>query len=210
MEKSIGDFSVAKRIDEKPVQWSYECKICATRRKREWREKIFAENGKRAEELRAKKRIIQKRWRERNLEKSRAATRRYKEAVKADPERHVRFLEVRRIEYVLRREREGHRVIKKLSSAKMLSDDRERLPVRPLLSVIDEIIEQRKMFYTIGEVCADLGIDDRELRRWRTGECEQVDFNTAERALMAMGRDWEDVWPRQDYPAAYGGLLRND
>src|SRR6184192_1202861 len=110
VQKPITDYAVAKREDGEPVQWAYECKPCAVKRKAVRRREIRRKEPGYDRRLKAKQQMMQRRWRKANPEKVKASVVRRRKRLQADPRRHAEHLEGRRIEYRLRQERRGIKV----------------------------------------------------------------------------------------------------
>jgi hypothetical protein len=190
-------------------QWSYQCKRCATANKALWERKVRATKPEHYARVKARHLAYQKRWREENPEKVKAAAKRRAQAVKADPQRHARDLERRRIEHALRAERNGTPQKKKLVNAKRVRTSPRFLPAAPLLNLVDRILDRRRAVdgllsdvegaATAESVCADLGISSRERRHWRTGQQTKVRVGTAERILLNADVDWYEVYSYDDY-----------
>ena len=78
------------------------------------------------------------------------------------------------------------------------------LPVGPLLDVVEPLIEATRAEAVLGDdaegaVCGLLGITTRTLYRWRAGG-KYLYFDVADRAMLALGMELEDVWPVEDLP----------
>lgn len=164
--------------------YAYYCKICAARKQKERVEanpELFKERNK----IRRKKML-------------------------ADPKCHAEHLENQRIYYVLSQERKGKQVTRKFAGVQKVEEKKQKLPAAPLGVFLTKVIEQRRAEHAIGdpevgekfmqgfsivEVCQELGTTDREYRRWCSGETKTVSDVLAERVLMALDADFEDVWP---------------
>jgi hypothetical protein len=216
------NYTPGKRKGGRIVQWSYDCRPCAAANKTvEYSAKLNG-GGEVAAKLRAERRRIQKNWRENNPEKATAAYRRYRDALKADPERHVPWLENRRIEHALRREREGRPVKRHPHTPNKGTEPMIVLPSGPLIAFIEGRLERELAFDrmlgmerptrggsgdrpTLRRVCIDLGVKERGLRRWQAGE--QVSLDVAERFLIDNGIGWAEIWPPDEFPDLYQGIL---
>lgn len=183
----VGEFPATG--DDKPRAYCKAC--CRARKKRYYAEGRFTKN---AEVERDRNRRYQARHKERKLRQHRE----YLERVKADPEKHKRLLETRRMAYRLKLEREGitPRPAKR-------HEDRRLIPSAPLATLIARIKEEREVvaaliddpdYGNLAEVCRDLGTNDRHYRHWRDGSYPNVTVTVADRVLMAA-----DVRPRDIY-----------
>lgn len=186
-----------------------ECNVCRGAYKAEHHQR-----GNRNAKVMAKRKASQKRWRTNNRERAAAAARRYRARRKADPRRHAEHLEHRRIAYALKREREGKPVRWHTSkAAKAPSRSPKRVPTAPMVAFIDGLIERRRavenliaenrgaMNSVVADVCRDLGITDRTLRRWRKES--NLSVALAEKVLLAAEVDWHEVYSYDDHRAAF-------
>lgn len=191
------DFYKARRIAMgTPKDWNYQCKKCKTAQLQELTRRQRAD-PQRGPELRAMYARLRREWRARNPDKERANRDRYWARLRKDPERYTRALENRRIEYRLRAEREG-RSVRALSTAKMGREHLPKLPAKPLSELLDVLVTQYD-----GDTEAlgrALNFSSRNLRAWRTGEREEVQFDVADRILTAAGLMWWEVWTEDEYP----------
>lgn len=144
-----------------------------------------------------------KAWRKRHPERSRAQIRRYRERLRKDPVRHAASLEIARINYRLKAEREGRGAIRAIASVRG-ADDLPRVPVQPLLAVLSDIADDGEDSWT--DLSESIGVSDRSMRRWKTGEVTDVSFDTADRILTALGLLWFDVWNEADFPEVHARL----
>lgn len=204
------------------IKWGYECKPCAAKRKASWYDAIMADDVRR-KKLREEERKLQKRWREKNPDKTKAAAKRRAARIKSDPQRHARSLENRRIEYALRAERRGKPVNRHISTAARVKEAGGRcLPAAPLAKFLQAKIEQIRRHEKlrgieradgqIGEVLGPLGISTRSLWAWNHGEVETVQIAVAERAIVRSDTSWQAVWPEAEFPELYaeGGPLHEE
>jgi hypothetical protein len=163
----------------------------------------------------ARRNRLAKRYAQRYPDRVKARRKRYYEKCKADKERYAQILEDHRINHRLRAEREGRTVVRSLSTATRGPDRLPKLPSKPLADHIDSIIRRRQMGSDVSgapdfgdasadSVCSQLGIAERTLRSWRTGEYKAVQFDVADRIIVALEIAWEDVWPSDVYPEVYG------
>jgi hypothetical protein len=150
-----------------------------------------------------------------------AVRKRYRAKVLADPVVHARMLETNRINYRLRREREGLSVrssSRKKQPAKKVTEVATKLPAAPLAIFVDARVErERECDRLLGiddcnggqlqRVCDDLGVNVRMWRRWRSGEQQNVKISVAEGILLRADVSFAEVWPPDDYPEAYRTAL---
>lgn len=203
-------FYVNSRRDDGTAEYRYYCKACDTERVQRRIAEIRSDPVA-AAELRRKHRELQASWRRRHPGANAAATRRYREAVKRDPERAARYREAQRINHRLQRERKtGQHVgdIRTVSTVQMPSSRREAsmLPAGPLVALLDRYIENHARYRNIGDgsaletVCAWADIDPRQLYAWQTGEIAEVQLGTADRVMTGLGVLWWEVYDPADYP----------
>jgi hypothetical protein len=163
-----------------------------------------------------------RRYNERHRERRLKSHRDYMARVKADPAKHARFLEARRIWYRLKAEQEG-RPLESISAPRATmakgADGRRVLPSKPLAAFIDAKVATAREFDKVlgipagdkdatgvSGMCRELGVNERRLRSWRDGK-ENVTLTKAEAVLLAAGASWAEVWAPDDYPELYAGLL---
>ena len=150
--------------------------------------------------------------------KRRAANKRFRTKIKADPELRVRHRETERIGYRLRQEKKGRALdsLRVVSTAAKGKTAHGWLPSAPLVAFVEARVEHEREFagvlnrtgvgcVGIGSVCKELGIYERTFRRWRSGE--RVRLTTAEGILLRAGAEWAEVWSPDDHPELYAGLL---
>jgi hypothetical protein len=166
--------------------------------------RIRAERARRGRECRAS-----------NPERVRAAQRRYREKLKADPERLRAQRESRRIAERLRRERQG----KPLKPTRWKEAERDEhrhaispVPAKPLAEALERrMVRMLHEANTGGDsgvsresIAESWGASERSIRAWREGEREKVQFNVADRLLVATGLLPWDVWDDPDVLALWG------
>jgi hypothetical protein len=109
------------------------------------------------------------------------------------------FAEYGRMAYHLRKERLGlppaWRKLK--STALMANDQQARVPTAPLVALIDRLVAARG---SEEHVCKLIGIPQRRVFAWRSGESAVADFDAAERVLLHAGLRPDEVWPAEEYP----------
>jgi hypothetical protein len=185
----------------KVAQYARICKACfavasaeAYRARREDPEQVERE--------RAASRAASKRYRERHLQKARAASNAWKRRVYADPVRRAQILEDHRINYRLKRQREGLKVREHgAKNAVRQPDPHRRLPVKPLTEYVVDVFKlppvqsRHRSNGVVTEAAEKLGVTVRTLYRWRTDDSEHVPVGVAERAVMALGIEFEALWP---------------
>ena len=136
-----------------------------------------------------------------------AARKRWREKIKADPQRRAGLLETERMARRLAKEREG-KGTGKAAKAMMSNTAPSYLPSAPLVALIDRIVDQRAEAGRVlndpsgvgpEAVCEDLCVSSRTYRRWHMGEQPKVRVGTAEAVLMAAGVDWHEVYSYDDH-----------
>lgn len=209
----LADFYKARRDAPLLSLYSYECKSCSHRSAAETTAAKMATARGDATRARRAKRGRELRATPEGKAKHGAAQKRYAAKVKEDPRRHAEYLEMRRVAYRLRREREGRPVTRKYRNAARVEAVPNRVPVEPLLAFIDKTVERRSAVVAfvgearkgdgvLKEVCRDFGINDRTYRRWRA-ERGTVSVGIAERVLLNAEVEWHDVYSYDDHAAAF-------
>lgn len=171
------------------------CKTCRIRASIEYDRRMRLD-PERATEHKSKRAAASRGYRARNLERSRRWQREYWERLKADPERHARYLEGQRIAYRLRRELATGKHVDELATARTrgpvpTSTIGGCLPVEPLMREVK--VWLRATGGAEHRVLGALGIDVRTWRRWKAGGAG-VQFDTADRVLTGLGLLPWDVW----------------
>jgi hypothetical protein len=188
------------------TRYARKCKACHDKMAAVAYRKRKADPRKRARMLKQRS-AASKRWREKNLEHAKALGKAWKAKVKADPERHARYLEDTRINYRLRQARAGKPVKDGRWRAKRQATGPRRLPTEPLVRLIETTLDRREaMIDVVGDaganleaVCADLDVSSRTFRRWRKGEITEVNVGVAERVILAADVEWHDVYSYDDH-----------
>jgi hypothetical protein len=183
------------------------CVACVNSRKKRYGEEGRLSPGdpeRRAENWR--------RWSEAHREDRQRQHREYLARVKADPVKHAHFLEGRRIEHRLRREREGKPVRPGRTKHVANVPEARYLPSAPLVTLIErtraerervaELLDER-VNGVLAEVCEDFGVSTRTFRRWRDGSQPKVRIGLAEAVLLAADVDFSAVYSYDDNAAAY-------
>lgn len=203
------EFYVEHRNDDGSIKGrAYICRSCSVVRTNAIRRERLRDPAT-AGLARAQSREWQRQWRERNREAYRRSQRAYAERIKADPVRYARQLENERIAYRLRKERRGlgpaqnQRVRKPAPEPKLPA-----LPAEPLLRAVEEHLHQTGGVLSL----AELGVNERSVRRWRedleAGRTPRVQFRAADKTLLAIGRNVWDVWPEDRYPDVHERLRK--
>jgi len=159
------------------------CKKCSDKHTRRY--ETETEKGK------ARRRMLTARYQKAHPEKVRARNKRRWRRIKADPVLHAQVLEDARINRALRLEREGRKVKSKPQPRFSQPDKLPRVPVAPLLELIDEL----RGGGTEKEVARRLGVAPRTIYRWRHEMTEGLNVDTAERVLARVGKLWGEVFP---------------
>lgn len=138
-------------------------------------------------EFHAKMRANRRAWRAANPEREAEQQKRWAERVKADPERHARYLEMRRIYYRLKREQEtGELPVGRHSTATRAYRYRHMpKPLEPFALWLDEVLTVDKR--EIEEIAAHLEIPERRLYDYRERIPDRVALPVAERAIERYG-----------------------
>lgn len=174
-------------------------------RDREYAQAVYALRRLSPEQLEAdRRRKIE--WNRRNPEKVAAASRRYNEKLKSDPDRHAERLVNDRIDYRLQRMREGHELAMNRGAVEGYVEDvgggTERKAVEPLAAWLDVVIarevpdlgmmrgttDRDNRSRTVVDLAAELGVPSRRLWAIRRRAQERVAFTTADRMLTNYGR----------------------
>ena len=80
------------------------------------------------------------------------------------------------------------------------------LPVGPLVAVIARHLERHAPPLTARgnaareECLRSIRVTPRRYYDWREGRSLTVSIEHADRVITALGLDWMDVWPRDEYP----------
>jgi hypothetical protein len=77
-----------------------------------------------------------------------------------------------------------------------------RLPVRPLLEVIDHRAQTFTTDDPVALTAEVIGVDQKALSSWRSGSVKRVSFAVADHVLTRLDLLWHDVWPPEQYPNA--------
>ena len=183
------------------------CKECHKRRVRE-RERRRKDDPQQRERFIAERRRWQKDWRKRNRERVRRYWAAYYARLRRDPERWRAYLEDQRIDYRLRRERQGHPLADPGPGG---SKTGGMLPIGPFLrNVVEPAYHEARFVLDAGRpgelkaagsieeyVANLLGTHERQVWRWRE-ESAAVSAEVAERAWNALGLNWWDVYEPGD------------
>lgn len=182
------------------THYSGWCRLCSARKARERRRKrtpeqieadrayhrAVYERRRHDPEVRARQTAARRRWVRENRDKQRATWRRWYDGVMADPERHAAYLETIRIAYRLRRERQGHKVrIRQSTAANAWRYRHMPMPLEPFALWLDEIVATDRR--DIGDIAADIEIPERRLFDYRERIPAHVALPSAERALLRYG-----------------------
>lgn len=173
------------------------CTACKnTRKRRYYSEGRFRIDVERERENERRHRLLNK---DRRLRQHRE----YLERVKADPERHERLKEARRMAYRLKREREGVEV-----RPANRPPDRTMIPAEPLAALVTRVLEERRaiaeiidepLYGAMSVVCRDLGLNERKYRAWCYGEYKSVTISLAEDVMLRADVDPSDVYSPDDH-----------
>lgn len=174
--------------------FAYECRSCAKR--------LVAESTQRRREDDPAE----------FAQRERERSRRYRAGLYADPSRHSEINENRRIDYRLKREREGCAV--RASIVTPVSGLPFLLPSQPFAAVVDREIAKRLPFAETlpngdppgaATVAPSLGIQPRSLLDWRKA-ARRVRSTTVDRFCTLTGIQWWEIWPKDQYPQVWAVL----
>lgn len=186
-----------------PQRRLYRCKPCQVAHVADRTSAVRADPVQRPVFL-ARRAAWQRAWRAANPEKQTEYDRRFRERLLADAKRHARALETERMARHLRNERKSGEPLSGPARSGPLgpvpSDDLPRLPAGPLASAIDDFALHAGD--TLDAVCQGLGIDPGQARAWRRGAIEEINFDTADRVLTALGVGWWEVYAGEHYEQA--------
>lgn len=113
-----------------------------------------------------------------------AVQKRYREKVKADPVKHQEFLESRRIQYRLRREKQGEALEVSKKFPLRFAERETRVPVGPFRTWLLLVVKEREM--TIAQVARAAGLDSSGLERIAYGEYKVTTLVTVDKVITAM------------------------
>lgn len=191
------DLFYAHRRDEagNATHWRGSCKDCSRARITKYRhatrnDPVLA---------RARDESVRK-YREAHPEKMKEWGRARYRRDRASKVRWRKRLESQRLDYRLRRERRDGVAPASVRSLRVeVQRDQKTphmLPAAALAAAIDHRIARESG--DTERVCFYCGIDDRQLRSWRSGEWTDVQLNVADRVLIGLGLLWWDVWEGAD------------
>ncbi len=190
-------------------RYSRKCRICHNA---DGDKKRKAAEGARARRIKRQRAEATKRWRERHPDRYKRSKRKAMEKMKADPVRHAKFLEDRRIAYRLKHGEDVRSARPRVSQQESPSF----LPVGPIEQLVTARVEVRRTVDrllgfdslpgVIGEVCNELGVEERSYFAWRKGERDSLRIGQAERIIARAGVDWTDVYSFDDYAAHFLGV----
>lgn len=181
------------RAKGEPLDREYTCKSCKRAFLARLHQRRMRDPATRAE-LRRKGRERQKRrW----------------QRIKADPERHRRFKEHRRMDDKLRRARKGA-LTRKVSRTPSDRKHPPLLPAKPFAQYVVAYVDRRVNDPDGGcshlGACQSIGIDDRTVRAYRADQYKWVRFGVVDKVLTATGASWEDIWSKAEYPEVHERL----
>lgn len=185
-------FHPDRREGRRVVKLGARCKDCTREHVRYIRERDVSGFREKANERR-RRRMQDPEY----AQRMRAYQREYRERVKADPHRHAKSLEQRRIAARLRRERAGEPLaaVAAVTPLPIAFRSVGTLPAAPLVSEIDKWRAGRPE-----RIVQQLGVNERQLREWRSGGIDSVQFDVADRVLVRLnqllphGLLWWEVW----------------
>lgn len=74
----------------------------------------------------------------------------------------------------------------------------EKIPCAPLLGALDR--EAARSGRPVGMVCESIGVDERRVTAWRSGEYKLVALDLVDRALIGLDLLWWEVYPPDEFP----------
>jgi hypothetical protein len=125
-------------------------------------------------------------------ESHRVASARYYDRLKADPERYAAFLEAKRMQYRLRRERDGNPSRPVPAERYPKASKWWRLPAAPLRTPIASWLEENDA--TVSELAENARLDFMVVHRILAGTKDVVLVDTADRLLTAVGLHLDNVY----------------
>lgn len=122
-------------------------------------------------------------WAQANPDKQRASWKRWYEGMKADPERHARYLESVRISYRLRRERQTGKMpaVRQATAVNAWRLTRERMPVEPFALWLDEVLDTDPR--ELEELAEVMDVPGRRLYDYRQRAGDHIALPSAARAV---------------------------
>jgi hypothetical protein len=182
--------------------YGYLCKPCA-------RAEVSRryEQGKRDPEASARRRAqareAQRRYARRHVERVKAQRKAAVERLRANPAKYAAFLERRRMERRLRRERTGRSLVTRngaLRGPVTMPSGPRVLPAKPLAVAIARAVIRHQD--TVEAICESIGTDARSYTAWRS-EREGVQVDVADRVITGLGLLWFDVYDEDVWPDAH-------
>lgn len=125
-----------------------------------------------------------KAWRKANPDKARKHHQNYMMKVQSDPERHAAYLEVRRINYRLRKEAEGIEV-RRVRPRVPAKDKQMRVPVEPLQSFLVDLSKERGLSH--GDIGRATGVHPDQIRHILKAKYKRVVISTVDKCLTTYG-----------------------
>ncbi len=157
-----------------------------------------------APKVRAQRAAWAKSWRERNPERDRETRKRQDRKRRKDPAVRTREAELARLDYHLRREREGKLTTRRFGDVLMANDEIPRVPVKPFLRTLRWAIDNREG--GMMELSRDTQVPERTFRAWLSGERKEMQFDVADRVLTKLEIGWWEIWPEGEYPEIHDRL----
>jgi hypothetical protein len=197
------------------------CYSCKREYEAEWREARREEQRAYSRELRQKhladpllRELLLERERKsrqrRTAEQKRRYARQHYYRIKQDPKKYAEYLEMRRLQGHMRRERAGKkrvpsRGVKQLKfpqSGKPIfaPNDKEKFPIGPISEWVEEKVKQVGSKYELAKIC---GVDEKQIRRIAERGGDEVSFALVDQMLTAEGSIF--IWDL--YPDEYEKLV---
>lgn len=192
-------------------RWQYNCKPCQRRLIRRYGYVPVSQlPPDEAAERRARWRVKALRQIAKNPQVAKERQRRYARRVQADPVSREKRNELQRMYYRMRAEKAGRVITRRFAPR---PEKTPRLPSFPVAVFVERLIAEQQAleFRHQGTerdsarliVCERLGIDERTLYAWRSGERTRAKFDAVDRVLVNSGALWFDVFDRDRFPEEF-------
>lgn len=121
-----------------------------------------------------------KAWRKANPDKVRKYHQTYMAKVMSDPERHAAYLESRRLQYRMQKERQG-KTVRTVRARKPAKELQMRVPVEPLQSFLVALSKEHGLSHT--EIGRATGIHSDQIRHIMKAKYQRVVISTVDKCL---------------------------
>lgn len=179
--KVLADPERAAEYHKKQVQYK---KVWLTRKGNKEKQAEYQKTYERSSsgKARASRARANQAWRDRNPAAAKAASRKWYDAMMADPKRHQEFLESRRIQYRLRKEREGLPPVKRNVEIELKHDPRMLVPAEPFVRWLAGTLKTT----TYRDMGHATGVHEDKLRQIARGRYEMVQLATVDRVVTKL------------------------